>query len=234
MNACQQLAQLKQLARESNTYLRQNAPEVVPNSGCLFVGTSYAENHRLFLGLNPGPEKDNGDSHEFAVDLPALNAWQERGEGYWKNFTKFVGSASGLDDWFKGATCSFCVPWRTANASDLAVRNRKSDGKIAEKSRQILELIWKHHACAGSPPLQVVVAGGTTLNWAATLLNFKWHDFIQGPEFGTGTYQWRKIVLVSKNAVIYQVPHFSRANSPTRLQGCAKWLMDNLNSDATV
>ncbi len=40
---------------------------------------------------------------------------------------------------------------------------------------------------------------------------------------GHGTYQWRKVL--HGEMTIYQLPHFSRANSESRLAPCRAWFV---------
>lgn len=230
----EQLTKIRILARECDTQLRDKLGEGAPQSGCLFVGTSYAKKPRLFLGLNPGESHklsdltDGGD--RFSVSLPSMNAWEdEPKDRYWKNFASFLGCDSHLGPWFESATASFCCPWRTANADELARLNRRSAGNIAEMSSKMLGMMWEHHSMIGGQGfLSAVVAGKASLNWLARVLGFEWQDsVVSGSEIGRGTYQWRKIIW--GRSVIYQVPHFSRANSHVRLAECAAWLSRNLD-----
>ncbi|MEW6046606.1 MAG: hypothetical protein AB1609_09005 [Bacillota bacterium] len=69
-----------------------------------------------------------------------------------------------------------------------------------------------------------MVAGKHTLALLASphFLDFDWQANCTYSQ-GRGIYQWRKVLY--NGLAIYQLPHFSRANSESRLAPCRTWFL---------
>jgi len=97
--------------------------------------------------------------------------------------------------------------------------------KVHPELRKMLE----HHRmdCDSNGPV-LILAGKASLTWIASpsFLNFDWPQYTVGKAHGESSYQWRKLVF--RDITMYQVPHFSRANSHKRLEECARWLASEL------
>ena len=231
------LEQIQKLAREYNLELsRELGESFKQRGGCLLIGKHYAEVPRMFLGLNPGGyledagnntvSEDSGDS--FCVDLIEA-PWDSLKISYWKHFCSFIDSAQGLREWMTNATATFCFPWRTKDGTELRKLDQKTGGKLSEFSGNLFrQMITHHHEGSDSGSVVLVVAGIEALGWISSkpFLNFDLAKHSVESPTHKGTYQWQKIEL--ENITIYQVPHFSRANSRTRLSECANWLAADL------
>ncbi|WP_324718128.1 hypothetical protein U7230_07665 [Carboxydochorda subterranea] len=202
-------------------------PEALAAGGNLFLGWRYAQTDRIYLGLNPGTA-DVGDDLPFETDLGAREEtplYEESRLPYWRNFRRFF-DAPRLREWMDDTTHAFLIPWRAY--STTALRNTPWYEKALEYSGDLVRtMIHDHHARI------VVVAGKHCLALLASkwFLDFDWQAS-SVYSHGSGTYQWRKVL--HGDMAIYQLPHFSRANSEGRLDLCRAWFVNEvLGSDIT-
>ena len=230
-NPKQRLQELQQLAQECNRQLVADFPAVdFGQGGNLFLGKYYGLANRLFLSLNPG-----GDYWEpFKTDSLDFNFWDRPndGERNWKNCNYFVNGAGGLHEWISQATVAFCVPWRTRNGNGLNKLNSQTGGKLFEFAGNLVRKLLEDHQQAFTESkesnLTIIAAGRASLHLLASapFLHFDWRAHQKCHNGAKGTYQWAKVEY--RNIVLYQVPHFSRANSCQRLKECAEWLARDL------
>lgn len=239
----EKLEQIQEFARMCNSELTAHDPELSQLSGCLFVGKNYASSRRLFLGLNPGLlpvefETSSGVTigESFCVDLME-QSWDSLASrhAYWKNFCLFIDSNPRLREWMEDATAAFCVPWRTKDSSELRRVDRLSKERLSDLAGKLFHQILDHHRSISVPgSVVLVVAGVESLRWIKSkpFLNFDLSSHTIERSTSKGTYQWCKIAL--DDITIYQVPHFSRANSQARLLDCANWLVGHLGVTAAL
>ncbi|HEV2382860.1 MAG TPA: hypothetical protein VG206_24100 [Terriglobia bacterium] len=223
--AGENLIEIQQLARELHEKLKHEfGKELFQMSGNLLLGNCYGKSNRIFLGLNPGGSENDS---ELCVALEGKNFWDSDSLWpYWKNCKTFVNGANGLHEWMTPATAAFCCPWRTRNKGDLDALNERTGGKLFEYCKCLMGMLVEHHrAHSSSPALTVVAAGRESLYLMARFMGFEWSKR-QTYHVGSHTYQWAKVE--HNDLLIYQVPHFSRANSCKRLTDCAEWLASDL------
>jgi hypothetical protein len=222
--------ELQRLAQEYNRKLIDEFPALnfASRGGDLFLGNHYCESSRIFLGLNPG----GGEPWQFKTCLREKgNFWDDpnREYPYWKNCRVFVNSASGLHEWLTAATVAHCSPWRTRDGRELYKLNTQTSGRLFQYCGELLRRLIKDHRDT-SPDLKVVlvVAGRASLHLLSSqaFLDINWHDHLKFDNDARGTYRWAKVEW--DDIVLYQVPHFSRANSTERLIECAEWLVREL------
>jgi hypothetical protein len=222
--------ELQRLAQECNRKLIDEFPALnfASRGGDLFLGKHYCESGRIFLGLNPG----GGEPNLFKTDLRKKgNFWDDpnREYPYWKNCRLFVNSASGLHEWITTATVAHCCPWRTRDGRELRKVNAQTDGRLYEYCGELLgRLIKDHRETFPDSKVVLVAAGRATLHLLSSqpFLDIRWREHLRFDNGTRGTYQWAKVEW--DEIVLYQVPHFSRANSPQRLTECAEWLARDL------
>jgi len=231
------LEQIQELARKCNAELSgQLGEDFDQRGGCLFLGNHYADRPRMFFGLNPGKLADVSETGEgeasgdsFCVDL-IEESWDSLKYSYWKNFCLFLDSAQGLREWMEDATATYCLPWRTKDGNELRKLDRQTGGKLSELGGKLFRQMIAHHR-DNSGSVVLIVAGVESLQWIKSkpFLGFDVTEHTVESSTRRGTYQWRKIAL--DNITIYQLPHFSRANSRPRLSECANWLAGHLGGD---
>ena len=145
---------------------------------------------------------------------------------YLHNCERFLNSHPQLSAWFNAqVTSAFLVPWRTKNTNDLYALNRLTSDRMFDSARQLVQLIIRHH----NARLLIVVGKS-----AITLLNDLMVpdrkidvDHFLGPG---GSYQWScsQACIENREVTVLQIPHFSRANSPAKMQTLAAWLSQKL------
>ena len=233
------LKEIQELAARTDSDLNGEFGRILKASGgVLFLGKNYATTSRLLLGLNPGsmsdPESGSDGSQEedsFCVKLFPQNPWETLRESYayWRNCCFFVNAVRPLRVWFESATVAFCLPWRTPSYVELRKLDRQMNGKLSACSGMLFRKMLEHHRmdCDSNGPV-LILAGKASLAWIASpsFLNFDWPQYTVGKAHGESSYQWRKLVF--RDITMYQVPHFSRANSHKRLEECARWLASEL------
>ncbi len=194
--------------------------------GALFLGGHYAEPRRgiLMLGINPGR---NAKDPTFGAGLPDRNFLLEGAEGvnfpYWRN-AKYLFGSEPLKTPMQSATYSFCSPFRTPNLS-LSNQDR---ALLVSHSRPILRQMLAE--CA---PRLIIVAGVSGAGLLREIAGdaIQVGDALPGEGDAKGKYQWRayRAVVSGSPSVVAQIPHLSRANSRTRLDGCRRWLVGLVN-----
>jgi hypothetical protein len=218
---------LQRLAQDYNTKLITEFPDVnFASGGNLFLGKHYCKSNRIFLSLNPGGKPD-----DFKTNLEQWNFWDCPNSGYafWANCRFFVKAAEGLHDWIGLVTAAFCSPWRTLDGKKLQRLNTETNGELFRHSGELVRrLIEDHKEVTTEFRPTLIVAGRESLYRLSSpaFLHFNWNNHQKFHNGATGTYQWAKIEW--DRLVIYQVPHFSRANSHGRLKECAEWLARDL------
>lgn len=190
--------------------------------GQLFLGKHYAAvpNGILMLGLNPGRARQEVRMEcELLPENPLVTDGWPAQHGYWRNARRCFGTDEVLKGRIEQATFAFCSPFRTSNWN-LAKSHRDA---IVAHSRPIMRQLL-----ADCSPRVVIVAGkaglGAFLSIAGDAV-----DVVGEPHRGPytkGTYQWssRPARIDAHAAVLLQVPHFSRASSPGKLDECRGWL----------
>lgn len=221
------LIEIQALAKSYDQKLHQEfGDNVLGAGGTLFLGKYYANSDKIFFGLNPGTWKAE-DRKQFEWWLQDANCpWGHPDSvfRYWENCSYFFDKSTPLRDWIEDATSTFLIPWASPSLSKLW-KNPKLAQRIYEYSGALVRKIIEHHQAKW-----LVVAGVTTLRTLASpyFLNFPLDDQTVVFYFpGTGyrparNYQWHKVLY--QHLVIYQVPHFSRANNKLALDTCALWL----------
>jgi len=225
----QKLLDLQQLAQRYNQKLIAEFPTAnFARGGDLFLGKHYCQSNRIFLGLNPGGD----EPHAFKTDLrEGGNFWDDPDSGYryWENCKLFVNGAKGLHDWITSATVAYCCPWRTRNQTELYKLNDQTGGRLFQYCGELLRRLVKDQK-ERSPDSRVllVVAGRASLHLLSSepLLHINWRDHLKFDNGARGTYRWAKVEW--ENIVLYQVPHFSRANCHHQLKQCAGWVAQDL------
>lgn len=193
-------------------------PEALAAGGNLFLGWRYAQTDRIYFGLNPGTARGRRE-HPFVTDLLAREETPLHQEGdfaYWRNFRRFFTSPP-LRQWMEDTTHAFLVPWRTSSVA--ALRKAPWYERALEYAGELVRtMIGDHRARI------IVVAGKQCLALLASkwVLDFDWQASVVDSH-GHGTYQWRKVL--HGEMTIYQLPHFSRANSESRLAPCRAWFV---------
>ena len=196
-------------------------PEGPAYGGDLFLGSCYAQTNRIYFGLNPGMVKDMQE-YPFATKLlnpgtgPLYEEEEEDPPQYWRNFRRFFGSPP-LLQWMDKTTHAFLIPWRTPTVA--ALRKARWYERALEYAGDLVRTMIDDHQAR-----IVVVAGKQCLEFLASkwFLDFDWQAHVVEAH-GHGTYQWRKVRY--GELAIYQLPHFSRANSESRLAPCRAWFV---------
>ncbi len=217
-----QLARLRTLTETGYAELRTRCPDIPDLGGCLLLGRRYAnEAGVLFLGINPGGARQpthldtDLQLHDFLLEGPQTS-------GHWQNARVFFGSSTLVRSRFAAATFGFCCPYRTTSW-DLPPRQREV---LVEVSRPVLQQMM-----ADCRPRLIAVAGRTAFTLLQEILS---PEFVVLASLGRGgpggAYQWaaHRARWRNDDTLLVQVPHFSRANSGSRLQECALWLADGL------
>ena len=199
---------------------------------CLLLGRYYAESPAVYFSLNPGFARDGspldpGSQGEFNV--PFSNPDDLRRQYvYLHNCQRFMGNHPEVAAWMNArVTSAFLVPWRTRNASELYALNRQSRGQVFDSARELVRLIIRHHKA------RVIIAAGKS---AITLLNDLGvpDQAIRVEQFhgSGGSYQWSRSEASVEGArlTVLQIPHFSRANSPAKLEALGAWLRTQVRS----
>lgn len=225
------LIEIQALAKSYDRKLRQEfGDNVLGTGGTLFLGKHYAKSDKIFFGLNPGTLKAE-HRKQFEWWLQDVNCpWGHPHSEfrYWRNCSYFFAKSPPLGDWIEDATSTFLIPWASPSLSKLW-KNRKLAQRIYEYSGAVVRKMIEHHQAKW-----LIVAGVTTLRTLSSpyFLNFPLDDQAEVFHFhGTSyrparNYQWHK--LLYQHLVIYQVPHFSRANNKKALDTCAKWLAKDI------
>jgi hypothetical protein len=224
------LEELQRLAQEYNRKLIDEFPRLkfLSKGGDLFLGKHYCESSRIFLGLNPGGR----EAKPFKTDLREEgNFWDDpnREYPYWKNCRSFVKPGSRLHEWITTATVAYCCPWRTRDGRELYKLDAQTGGRLFQYCGELLRrLVKDHKETFPDTEVVLVVPGRATLHLLSSqpFLDIKWRDHLRFDNGTRGTYQWAKVEW--DDIVLYQVPHFSRANSAQRLTECAEWLVGDL------
>lgn len=194
--------------------------------GDLFLGRSYNETPRVFLGYNPGGQ----GKYVFKTSLCERNFWDHSDPpcDNWANCKFFVNAAPGLHDWLDRATVGFCSPWRTKGEKEFKRLNTSLDGELYRRSGEIVNMLIKDHREKFSKmPITVIVVGKCSLDLIARkeFLDFDARKVMD--ECGTsGMFRCRKVQPFPWISV-YQVPHFSRASEDRLTQG-AQWVAAHL------
>ena len=150
----------------------------------------------------------------------------EKDYAFWKNSRAFFNSQSLLKSWVDDATSAFLIPWRTDNIAALE-KDPELKQKIHEYSGRIVRKILEHHRAR-----ILILSGVSTLKCLASdqFLSFDWRKSVE-QSFNRGpNYQCRKVNFVynHEHLTIFQIPHFSRANSQGLLTQCSSWLLDEI------
>lgn len=226
------LEEIQALAKSCDQTLRQEfGDNVLGMGGTLFLGTNYAKSSKIFFGLNPGTWKaEHRKQFEWWLHDKSGPWGQSHSKfRYWQNCSFFFAKSPPLNYWIEDATSTFLIPWASPSLSKLW-KNRKLAQRIYEYSGALVRKMIEHHQAEF-----LIVAGVITLRTLAS------HDFLNFPlnnqtvvfHFdGTGyqparNYQWHKVLY--QQMVIYQVPHFSRANNRGALTNCALWLEEEIS-----
>lgn len=229
MNSSDKLKDIQNFSEQLNhklcddfTYKRVNQ---LVSGGNLFLGKCYAESDKLFITFNPGRSKENSD--KFNISLSPYNRYWDNYEdkkySFWRNSRLFFKSQL-LKSWINNATSTFLVPWRTNSIASLN-NDPELKKRIYEYSGQIVRKMIDHHDAK-----VIVVSGVATLKGLSSdqFLNFDLgKSVVQSMTFGNGSNYQCKKVNPNRNynhLIIFQVPHFSRANSREFLQQCSEWL----------
>ncbi len=215
---------------------RRYGQELVAAGHCLVLGRHYAESPYVYFSLNPGFARDGspqdpsswGNSSSGDSNVPFVNPELLRRQYvYLHNCERFLGCHAALSQWMNNkVTSAFLAPWRTRNTIDLYKLNRRTEGRLFAHAGQLVTQIVRHHQAK-----LLIMAGKSSL----TLLNDL--GLMEAPISGKvffgpgGSYQWsRSETAVGGCAVtILQIPHFSRANSMTKLRELGCWLGEQLS-----
>lgn len=219
--------ELQQNAHEYNKRLTNRFEGRFAQGGDLFLGKHYAFSNRILLGINPGGNYEA----RFRTELLKENFWDmpNREEPYWRNCRHFVNGAPGLYEWISLATMSFCCPWRTPNSGRLHRLNSQTGGKLFQFSGSLVrKLVEDHQRACRALSVNIVAVSRACLYLLASpdFFNFNIRLYERYHNGAKGTFQWAK--YEGDGFIVYQVPHFSRANSPARLAECAQWLANDL------
>ena len=109
--------------------------------------------------------------------------------------------------------------------AELENLNRVTGGLLFEYAREIVRTLIEHHQAE-----LLLLAGKSALRLMASLRLLGGpveQSAIQGPG---GSYQWSKCraSIDGRRMTILQIPHFSRANSPSKMSPLIPWLRTEL------
>lgn len=221
------LAQIQNLAIASNEALAARfSREQRSLGGDLFLGKSYEQSPRIFLGYNPGGQGE----YEFKTGLREINFWDDPAPPYryWRNCKFFVNTPPGLHQWLDRATVGFCSPWRTRGEKEFRQLDRSLCGELYRRSGELVLMLVKHHEEKFPEALvNLIVVGKGSLDLVARreFLDFDARD---GMDECDARDRFRcRMVRAGPRRLVYQVPHFSRVGGP-RLEQCARWLARRL------
>ena len=206
--------------------------EKLVHGGNLFLGKNYtkSESDKIFMTFNPGKSEENNSNFNTSLS-PCNRYWddyKDKEHLFWNNSRNFFKSQPSLRDWISDATSTFLIPWRTNNIASFR-RDPELSEKIFEYSGRIICRMLEHHQAK-----IIVVSGITTLKYLSSeqFLNFDLgKSVIQSKLFGKGSaYQCRMVHPNRNNShlIIFQTPHFSRANSSILLHQCSEWLWNEV------
>ncbi len=220
------LEEIQTLASDYNRklMLEFSNSSILAKGGNLFLGANYAASGKIFITFNPGLSKNN--TSKFEVGLSPYNrywdSYYDKDYLFWKNSRKFFQSQPLLRTWINDATSAFLIPWRTKNITSFNSEPKLKE-RICEYSGTLIRKMVEHHHAN-----TLIVSGVATLNCLSSnaFLNFdtKQSQKSKGLDLGLN-YQCKVFYPDSiRSLVIFQVPHFSRANSKEFLPACSSWL----------
>jgi hypothetical protein len=199
--------------------VRRRCPDLPDLGGCLLLGKHYAASNVLYLGINPGLSPFTHLDVELQQYNFLLEGPNDAKHSYFNNARKFFAASATLRAFFERATFGFCCPYRTENWTALPEHER--DILIALSKSILRKMI------ADCRPALIVAAGRAGFDTVCEMLKPEWYLTKVLSCGGTGgTYQWsaNRGSFNDQEIVIVQLPHFSRANSPSQLAECATWL----------
>jgi len=238
----EKLAEIQKLALERDAVVRPLLGNDY-RGGCVLLGGHYAESSNIFLGLNPGlwPGQaeysfSEGPCSVAPFNSPFVNEPEMLSLRYPRNCERFLDAHPSLRQWFQNrVTSTFVSPWRTRGLGGLYKLNKINPrGDLFCHSGTILARMIDHHdakmliiASNSGPALleDVLTAPGRE----CSLSQIEEGDGT--PEYrGTGSYQFSEwsLTVDGRQMRVFQIPHFSRANSLPLLEPCAMWLKNKL------
>jgi hypothetical protein len=202
------------------------------NGGNLFLGEHYGKSDKIFMTFNPGNPKEG--PKKFHVEVSPVDRYWDNPEAHkypnWKNCNFFFASQPTLKCWIHDATSTFLIPWRTDDILALN-KDRALKQRVCEYSAQIIHKMLEHHQAR-----MLIVSGVATLRYLASkeFLNFDLNSSVVDRFYLGSNYSNYQCKRVQPNRnyerlVIFQVPHFSRANSKPLLQQCSLWLLNEFS-----
>lgn len=215
------LAAVGEMAQREFSELVKGFPKQFERGGTLLLGRYYALRPRgiVMLGINPGGSGRGFTTVPYGSNC-LVDATRPAPYSYWRNartlFTSTTSLAAGMEE----ATFAFCCPFRTPNWNG---QPRALRDALLLHSTPILKRV-----IADCAPRLIVIAGVAGEALFRTMLGPDTGErrAIAGSGDAKGTYQWRaySTTIHDNQVTIAQVPHFSRANSTSRLKECGAWL----------
>ena len=225
----------QQLAEYDGKLRRRFGLGIAAAGHCLLLGRHYAESPYIYFSLNPGFPRAgfarNGapldPSSSGECNVPFANSAELRRQYvYLHNCQRFFGAHPVLDEWINAqVTSAFLVPWRTRNTSELYLLNRQTEGLLFGYARALVRQIIGHHRA------RLLIAAGKSSLALLNDLGVPERPVRVDRYFGPGgSYQWSRCEaeVNGSRLTILQIPHFSRANSPSKLRELGVWLTDEL------
>lgn len=197
---------------------------------CLLLGRYYAESNYVYFSLNPGWPRNGllvDPTSPEGYNVPFRNPEALRKQYvYLHNCQRFFSAHPSLDGWIdNGVTSAFLVPWRTSNMSELRRLNQVTGGQLFSCAGRLVKQIIRDHEAK-----LLITAGKSALDLLGSLGVME-EKLEESAALGPGkSYQWSKCKLAigGSEVTVLRIPHFSRANSPTRMGGLGAWLMEEL------
>jgi hypothetical protein len=234
VDAKNKLDEIQQLAEKLNDelFLEFGKERVtkLTNGGNLLLGKCYAESDKIFMTYNPGKSKENicKFNTSFAEYNRYWDDYDDKPYAFWRHSKLFFNSQPSLRSWINNATSTFLIPWRTNNIHEFK-EDSQLEQKIYDYSGCIVRRMLEHHHAK-----ILIVSGVSTLKCLASrqFLDFDLELSVQlAGSFNKGTNYQCKKVKPNRNyesLTIFQVPHFSRSNSRSKLPQCSARLWNEI------